>query len=174
MRDGLLRIAAALLVAWPLATPAYTISAGQSLLFNFDLRGEAPAGPYSQVSFQYPNLGSPCCTNLRTTVFGGLDGLGSSGGPFTGLVVAYWGEPVLSEMGDGLFSLRIDAVGEPWSFDGVNAMGVIDAGASTTPWVPGVLAQQSVPEPSSGALLLGAALALGASVTLRRRAQTFG
>jgi hypothetical protein len=161
-------MAVALLLAWPLAAPAYTINTGESLLFNFDMTGETPAPPYSSISFQHPNNSLPCCLDVRTTVYGELDGVGLLDS-FTGLLVAVFGPPLIGEMGDGRFSLRLEWLGpQSFSFDGVDAMGFVPQ-SSATRWVPGVLAQASVPEPGSGALLLGAVLALGAARTLRRR-----
>jgi len=153
------------------ATPV-TILSGQTMLFNFDMTGAAPAPPYTRVELNFGvDLAASTATDALYEVFTELEGNGSlGGGPISVVslasILASDEDP---EFVDGLFSFTIKALDGDLTMDAkVQGVLVIPRGEFRTDFIEPVVrlidstAPGTVPEPSTVALVLLAAAAMAA------------
>lgn len=175
MRKIITRSAAAIAVAMAtaasLSAQAITLQTGESAVFNFDFTGQTPAPPYTgQVtagfSFANVDLGTD---QLRLEAFGDLGATGTSvftqTYSFFPVSIEEFFAPGLTELLDGVYSVRLSADHGPFDVTGSVAKAFKQELGSPFATITGTLAT-SIPEPAALALLGGGMLAVAA---FRRR-----
>jgi hypothetical protein len=161
MKTKILGLLAVALLAGPTAANAVPVSAGDTVVWNFDLTGQTPAPPFTSVEFFSKSIGFDFTQMGSWEFFSDLDTAGTRFQTDSlGLISA---GSNLSLWTDGIFSVRLTMIsGNNFSVDPC----VILNRVSNGPCVSGLVAA-SVPEPGTLALLGLGLLGLGMS---RRKA----
>ena len=151
--------ASAVLVAGPAqATP---ISAGSSLIYNFDFTSQTPPPPYTNqmaIRFSYSSISAPA----DYLVFRDLNGTGGTADSFgfgSHFVLGGLTQPSLL---DGVFSVRVTALTD-LDITIARAFAANQGDTVFNISVDGVLEPTSVPEPSSLALFAAGLVVFGAA-----------